>query len=57
MSRRTLQVLAGVVGSAIVSWWWVRQWTARHTAENTPWDADRGTVIYSNTPVPMEDVG
>jgi hypothetical protein len=50
LSRRTLGILASVVGSAIGTWWWARQRSASYNARNMPPARDHGTVIYRNTP-------
>jgi hypothetical protein len=54
MSKRTFGILAGVVGSAVGAWFWNRQRLARrHMQRPTPaWD--HGTVIFHNTPQPVE---
>jgi hypothetical protein len=44
MSRRTYGILAGVIGSALGAWWYSRRRAADATG------ADRGTVIFDNTP-------
>ena len=49
LNKRTLGILAGVVGSAIGTWWWARQRTASSNARNMA-AGDHGTVIYRNTP-------
>jgi hypothetical protein len=54
MSKRTFGILAGVVGSAVGAWFWNRQRRARrNVAEPTP-ARDNGTVIFHNTPRPVE---
>ena len=45
MSRRTYGILAGIIGSALGAWWYSRRRTAMPSGA-----ADRGTVIYDNTP-------
>jgi hypothetical protein len=47
LSRRTLGILASVVGSAIGAWWWTSQRANRATAARVP-ARDRGTVIFDN---------
>jgi hypothetical protein len=49
LSKRTYGILAGVIGSAVGAWWWSRQYAA--LARNAS-DAERGTVIFHNTPTP-----
>jgi hypothetical protein len=46
MSRRTYGILASVVGSALGAWWYAR----RRAASSARPAAERGTVIYDNTP-------
>ena len=46
MSKRTYGILAGVIGFG--AWWWSRQRLAARVAES----AERGTVIFRNTPAP-----
>ena len=54
MSKRTFGILAGVVGSAVGAWLWNRQRLAlRNMAELTP-AREHGTVIFHNTPRPVE---
>jgi hypothetical protein len=48
LSRRTYGILATVIGSAVGAWWWTRQRAGSTSAER----ADRGTVIFHNTPTP-----
>jgi hypothetical protein len=48
LSKRTYGILAGVIGSAACAWWWARQ-RAGSTSAAT---ADRGEVIFHNTPTP-----
>ena len=45
MSRRTYGILAGVIGSALGAWWYSRR---RPTVAGP--NAERGTVIFDNTP-------
>jgi hypothetical protein len=49
LSRRTYGILAGMIGSAVGAWWWSRQYAA--SAATQP-NAERGTVIFHNTPTP-----
>lgn len=44
LNRRTYGILAGVIGSAIGAWWYVRNRRANEVEQS------RGTVIYNNTP-------
>ena len=54
MSKTTFGILAGVVGSAVGAWFWNRQRMAQRNAlERTP-ARDHGTVIFHNTPQPVE---
>jgi hypothetical protein len=49
LNKRTFAYLAGMLGSAVASWWWVRHQTlGRHARQNA--QRERGTVIFSNTP-------
>lgn len=47
VNRRTLGILATVVGSAVGAWWW-SQLRARARVAAPVYD--RGTVIFDNTP-------
>ncbi len=47
MSRRTLGILASVMGSAIGAWWWTTQRAQRTAARRLP-ARERGTVIFDN---------
>jgi hypothetical protein len=44
MTIRTYGILASVIGSALGAWFWNRHRSGRVDA------ADRGTVIFNNTP-------
>ena len=46
MTARTYGILAGVLGSAFGAWWYSR----RRTSLASRTSAERGTVIYDNTP-------
>lgn len=48
MTRRTYGILAGMIGTAVGTWWWTRQ-RARNQAHLLP---ERGTTIFHNTPTP-----
>jgi hypothetical protein len=48
MSRRTLGILATVVGSAVGAWWLTTQ--RRSRASTMVPARERGTVIFDNTP-------
>jgi hypothetical protein len=51
VNRRTLGLLATVIGSALGAWWLTTQQRSRFNARNqTP--RERGTVIFDNTPAP-----
>ena len=50
MSKRTLGILATVVGSAFGAWWLTSQRRSRPAAALLP-ARDHGTVIFDNTPV------
>lgn len=45
MTSRTYGILAGVLGSALGAWWYSRRRAAPGRQK-----ADRGTVIFDNTP-------
>ncbi len=47
VNRRTLGILAGVVGSAIGAWWWTSQRASRTPVARVP-ARERGTVIFDN---------
>lgn len=49
MSKRTLGILASLVGSAIGAWWVMNQRRTRHTPALSP-ARDHGTIIFDNTP-------
>jgi hypothetical protein len=38
-----------MIGSAVGAWWWSRQYAASAGTES---NAERGTVIFHNTPTP-----
>jgi hypothetical protein len=46
VSKRTYGILAGVIGFG--AWWWNRQRNAARSNSS----AERGTVIFRNTPAP-----
>ncbi|MGH8639174.1 MAG: hypothetical protein ACREUZ_18725 [Burkholderiales bacterium] len=52
MTKRTLGMFAGVLGSAVGAWWWSRQRAAKARGRTT---RDRGTVIFDNTPTAVEE--
>ena len=54
MSKRTFGILASMVGSAVGAWWWNRQRTAQQAAARLTPARDHGTVIFQNTPQPVE---
>jgi hypothetical protein len=44
-----------MVGSAVGAWWWARQRSIMHAAQQRLTPArDHGTVIFHNTPTPVE---
>jgi hypothetical protein len=45
VTRNRYGILAGVIGSALGAWWW-----SRHRSSTSVPAADRGTVIFDNTP-------
>jgi len=49
VSKRTLGILASVVGSAIGAWWMLTQRRERNSAAVTP-ARDQGRIIFDNTP-------
>jgi hypothetical protein len=51
VNRRTLGIMASVLGSALGAWWWTTQRRSR-TYTSTASQRDRGTVIFDNTPTP-----
>jgi hypothetical protein len=54
VSKRTFGILAGVVGSAVGAWWWNRQRVAQESVRQLTPARDHGTVIFHNTPQPVE---
>jgi hypothetical protein len=54
LSKRTFGILAGVVGSAMGAWWWARQRNAEALRQRRTPARDHGTVIFHNTPQPVE---
>lgn len=48
MSRRTIGILTGILGSAVGAWWWARQRAASNRELGRL--RERGTVIFDNTP-------
>jgi len=54
LNRRTLGILATVVGSALGAWWYTSQRRTSRTALNRQPARDRGTVIFDNTPAPSD---
>ena len=49
MTKRTLGLLATVVGSAVGAWWFTTQRRSRASRTLVP-ARERGTVIFDNTP-------
>ena len=56
MNRRTLGILATVVGSALGAWWITSQRRTRGTTQLRA-ARDHGTVIFDNTPSAAESEG
>jgi hypothetical protein len=54
MSKTTFGILAGVVGSAVGAWFWGRQRFRQRNLEGLTPPRDHGTVIFDNTPRPVE---
>ena len=54
MSKRTFGILAGMVGSVVGAWWWNQQRIAQQNARRLTRARDHGTVIFHNTPQPVE---
>jgi hypothetical protein len=54
VNKRTLGILAGVVGSAVGAWLLNRQRLAARSAQRLAHRRDHGTVIFHNTPKPVE---
>jgi hypothetical protein len=46
--------MAGVLGSAVGAWMWSRQRLNQRNALQMTRARERGTVIFDNTPTPME---
>jgi hypothetical protein len=55
VTRRTLGILATVVGSAMGAWWYTSQRRLRNP-RLTP-SRERGTVIFDNTPTAASGEG
>ena len=56
LSKRTLGILATVVGSAFGAWWLTTQRRSRAAGNLLP-ARDHGTVIFDNTPVASDVEG
>jgi hypothetical protein len=54
VSKRTFGILAGFVGSAVGAWFWNRQRMALRSAQHLTPVREHGTVIFHNTPRPVE---
>jgi len=54
VTKRTFGILAGVVGSAVGAWLLNRQRVAMQDAQRLAAKRDHGTVIFHNTPKPVE---
>lgn len=44
MTRRRYGIIAGIVGAGLTAWWW------RRSRALSSFAADKGTVIFDNTP-------
>jgi hypothetical protein len=55
LSKRTFGILAGVVGSAIGTWWLARHRAAQNRARYATPAREHGTVIFRNTPTAGEN--
>ena len=55
MSRRTIGIIASLVGSAVGAWYYARQRAAAHAARHLTPARERGTVILDNTPPASPD--
>jgi|GraSoiStandDraft_46_1057282.scaffolds.fasta_scaffold138480_2 hypothetical protein len=53
VTRRTLGIMASVVGSALGAWWWTTQRRSR-AYSSVALPRERGTVIFGNTPTPSD---
>jgi hypothetical protein len=53
VTRRTLGIMAGVVGSALGAWWWTTQ-RRSHSDLSKASRRERGTVVFDNTPTPSD---
>jgi hypothetical protein len=56
MSKRTLGILATVVGSAFGAWWLTTQRRSRAARTLLP-AREQGTIIFDNTPVASDAEG
>lgn len=54
MSKRTLGILAGMVGSAVGAWWFARQRSMRRPLQRLTPAREHGEVIFHNTPTVVE---
>lgn len=54
MTKKTLGILAGVVGSAVGAWLLNRQRFSAQRMQRLAAKRDHGTVIFHNTPTPVE---
>jgi hypothetical protein len=54
VNKRSFGILAGVVGSAVGAWLWNRQRMARRNVPQLTPAREHGTVIFHNTPQPVE---
>ena len=54
MTKKTMGILAGVVGSAVGAWLLNRQRISAQRLRRLAPKRDHGTVIFHNTPTPVE---
>jgi hypothetical protein len=46
LSRKTYGFIAGLIAAGVSAWWWRN----RIATALSPYEAERGTVIFDNTP-------
>jgi hypothetical protein len=54
VTKRTFGILAGVVSSAVGAWWLNRHRFVSQKVQRMAPKRDHGTVIFQNTPTPVE---